>query len=66
MKDYEKIITESFTNNLYSEKKLSGIGINIPYTEKLYSYYNQDTENYLDIYNETCLNFIIEQLIQSQ
>lgn len=66
MKDYEKIITESFTNNLYSEKKLSGIGINIPYTEKLYSYYNQDAENYLDIYNETCLNFIIEQLSQSQ
>lgn len=62
IKDYNEIITKSFTNNLYSEKKLSGIGINIPYTEKLYSYYNRNSENYLDIYNSTCLSFIIKKL----
>lgn len=66
IKDYNEIITKSFTNNLYSEKKLSGIGINIPYTEKLYSYYNQNSENYLDIYNSTCLSFIIKKIAQSE
>lgn len=62
LKSYDNLVLNSFSNNLY-ENKLSGLGINVPYNEKLYSYYNQNSDFYLDIYSDTCLGFVISKII---
>lgn len=65
LEDYDDFILNSCTTNAYAGV-LSGFGINIPYTEKLYSYYNQQSADYLDIYKDTVLNQIIEKIIYSE
>ena len=59
---FNEIILSSYSGNSYSEK-INGIGINIPYNEKLYSYYNQQADDYLDIYKDTSLIQIIEKIV---
>lgn len=62
IKTYNELNLNFYANNSYSEK-LNGIGINIPYNEKLYSYYNQDSDDYLDIYKATDLSLIIKKIV---
>ena len=59
---FNEITLSSYSGNSYSEK-INGIGINIPYNEKLYSYYNQQADDYLDIYKDTPLIQIIEKIV---
>ncbi|MDE5899208.1 MAG: hypothetical protein K2H09_08115, partial [Treponemataceae bacterium] len=59
---YDEFIFASCITNSYSEKA-SGVGINIPHTEKQYSYYNQNADDYLDIYKDTALGSIIEKIV---
>lgn len=65
IKNYNELNINSYASNSYSEK-LSGIGINIPYNEQLYSYYNQNADDYLDIYKNTALGSIIEKIVHAK
>ncbi len=65
IQNYNEINLNFFAGNSYAEK-LNGIGINIPYNEKLYSYYNQDSDEYLDIYKTTALSSLIEAIVYSK
>lgn len=65
IQNYNEINLNFFAGNSYTEK-LNGIGINIPYNEKLYSYYNQDSDDYLDIYKTTALSSLIKAIVYSK
>lgn len=62
IQNYNEMNINFFASNSYSEK-LNGIGINIPYNEKLYSYYNQNSDDYLDIYKTTALPSLIKKIV---
>lgn len=64
MQSYDDFNFVSSITNFYSEK-LSGVGINIPYNEELYSYYNQNSDTYLDIYKDTVLGSIVKKIVYS-
>lgn len=65
IQNYNEINLNFFAGNSYAEK-LNGTGINIPYNEKLYSYYNQDSDDYLDIYKTTALSSLIKAIVYSK
>ncbi len=65
IKNYNELNLNFYASNSYSEK-LNGIGINIPYNEQLYSYYNQTTNDYLDIYKNTELGSIIKEIVYAK
>lgn len=64
-KEFFKLNIISSISDSYSEK-LNGIGINIPYNEQLYSYYNQNSDEYLDIYKTTRLGSIIKEIVYAK
>lgn len=58
---FENIKVNSVFTNEYKDY-LCGLGMNIPFNKKLYSYYIGMEESYLDIYNCSSLGLLIEKI----
>ena len=59
---FQKLIPQNYSSNVYQDK-LHGIGINIPYTTKLLSFYkNEKYNDFMKIYADTNLSQFISFL----